>query len=506
MRSAEAVLQLHERLCYQRANPEDGVVLAEVESLLAGFAARTDLRRHRQRLADTGIVGTDIHYPFFWPTARWLAAHWPRQLSIDWEQIDDDRPLAAALPLLVSPVEATWLRLSKPSPRDALARLAGATTTDAVFLIRRVAAMAGNDSTREAFYDGIAPPLLLKADVDTPTRTTAYYPPTRIYFQNAQLERSRPDLGVEMKRPPRSVRNVSVRNGQRLIDLAREAMVTRGRDLDAFAYGDPRDVRLIDDGEGLAWAMIGFIAERRPTLRTSYGYLTLRNGVPIGYVQADVLWRCVDLAFNTFDTFRGHDSAAVLGRTMAMLRHQFDATSFTLEPYQLGEGNDEGIQSGAWWFYYKLGFRPRNRLIRSVVTTELERMERNPRHRSSATTLRKLARDYLYLDRPGARAPLWPRLAFLGAQIAGRENGSLIAASHQFPDAWSQATTNERAALAAWAPVIALLPGLDDWSPDERSGLIEVILAKAGHRDTDYLRLFEGHPRLGESLRRLTRA
>lgn len=124
--------------------------------------------------------------------------------------------------------------------------------------------------------------------------------------------------------------------------------------------------------------MIGFIAERRPTLRTSYGYLTLRNGVPIGYVQADVLWRCVDLAFNTFDTFRGHDSAAVLGRTMAMLRHQFDATSFTLEPYQLGEGNDEGIQSGAWWFYYKLGFRPRNRLIRSVVTTELERMERNP--------------------------------------------------------------------------------------------------------------------------------
>ncbi|MDQ3500090.1 MAG: hypothetical protein M3488_03790, partial [Actinomycetota bacterium] len=248
MRSAEAVLQLHERSCYQRANPEDGVVLAEVESLLAGFAARTDLRRHRQRLADTGIVGTDIHYPFFWPTARWLAARWPRQLSIDWAQIDDDRPLVAVLPLLVSPVETTWLRLSKPSPRDALARLAGATTTDAVFLVRRVAAMAGNDSTREAFYDGLAPPLLLKADVDTPTRTTAYYPPTRIYFQNAQLERSRPDLWVEMKRPPRSVRNVSVRNGQRLIDLAREAMVTRGRDLDAFAYGDPRDVRLIDDG------------------------------------------------------------------------------------------------------------------------------------------------------------------------------------------------------------------------------------------------------------------
>lgn len=74
-----------------------------------------------------------------------------------------------------------------------------------------------------------------------------------------------------------------------LIDLAREAMVTRGRDLDAFAYGDAGDVRLIDDGFGLTWAMIGLVPERRPTLRTAYGYLTLRNGVPIGYAVGHAL-------------------------------------------------------------------------------------------------------------------------------------------------------------------------------------------------------------------------
>ena len=47
---------------------------------------------------------------------------------------------------------------------------------------------------------------------------------------------------------------VTRRQGQRLIDLAREAMVTRSRDLDVFVNADPADVRLIEDGNGLWFA------------------------------------------------------------------------------------------------------------------------------------------------------------------------------------------------------------------------------------------------------------
>ncbi len=37
----------------------------------------------------------------------------------------------------------------------------------------------------------------------------------------------------------------------------------------------------------------------------------------------------------------------------------FNVDTFTVYPYQLGYGNDEGLKSGAWWFYQKLGFRAR---------------------------------------------------------------------------------------------------------------------------------------------------
>ena len=475
LRTAAQAMRLHEHCCFVVANPDNADVLEKAWTLLARFAHRPDLASQSDRLADSGIAGTDIHYRFFWPTAQWLAERWPERLHIDWDEVEDLAPLESALPIVVSPIEAAWLRVLKPSPKEALAQLARQ-STDATFFVRAVSAMPGDGFTREAFYDSISLPLILRSGPGGPSRTLARYPKAKVEFRTAPPSEVRPDVWSELQRPPRSTRAVSANEGGQLIDLAREAMVTRGRDLDTFAYGDPRDVRVIDDGGGLSWVMIGLLPERRPVLRTAYGFLTLRNGIPVGYVQSDALWRCVDLAFNVFETFRGRGAAVLLGRTMAMLGHVFDATSFTLEPYQLGQGNDEGIESGAWWFYYKLGFRPRNRQIRALVTTELERMKRRPSHRSSTSTLTTLATDYLYFDRPTDRAPRWPRVAALGARVA------------------------------TWTAIADLLPGFEHWSDEEKSDLDEVIRAKAGRRDTDYLQLFNRHPKLGEALWSLTDA
>ena len=95
---------------------------------------------------------------------------------------------------------------------------------------------------------------LLPARAGTPS---ALSPVGGACVREASPDRSRPDLLLELTRPPRSVRAVSTREGQRLIDLARGSMVTRERDLDNFAYGDARDVRIVDDGDGLQWAVIG---------------------------------------------------------------------------------------------------------------------------------------------------------------------------------------------------------------------------------------------------------
>ena len=84
----------------------------------------------------------------------------------------------------------------------------------------------------------------------------------------------------------------------------------------------------------------------------------LRNRVPVGYVQTDSLLAGTEVAFNVFPTFRGVEAGHLFSRVLATARHVLGARAFSIEPYQLGVGNDEAIESGAWWFYYMLGFRP----------------------------------------------------------------------------------------------------------------------------------------------------
>ena len=104
------------------------------------------------------------------------------------------------------------------------------------------------------------------------------------------------------------------------------------------------------------------------------------------------------MTFNIFESFRGGETAYTLCRTLAMVRHMFGAESFSFDQYQLGQGNDEAIVSGAWWFYYKLGFRPLAANARRLLRGELARMRADPGHRSGAATLRALAASPLLFD------------------------------------------------------------------------------------------------------------
>ena len=514
LRSARSVRRLHEVLCFLRAYPDDARLLAQVERMLARFAARADLKRAGAALADSGIAGTAIRYRFFWSTLRWLARRWPQRVAIDRSETEVADKIAAALPLLLTWAEAAALRQLDPPAFAALDRLRARGESDAAFIARRIAAMPGDGFTREAFHDAIEPAYELQPGPDTPARTHAKHAAAPMAFQREPLRRARPDLRAELLRPYRGMRLASAREGERLIGLARGAMVTRSRDLDAFAYGNPRDVRLVDDGAGLGFALIGVIAERRQLIQATSGYLILRNGVPIGYGEAFVIGRSATMTFNIFETFRGGEAAHTFARTLAMVRHAFGAHSFSFDQYQLGQGNDEAIDSGAWWFYYKLGFRPLAAPARRLLRAELARMRANPAHRSGAATLRALAESHMLFDFDPARTPWLPPLAEPGlrvsAGLAARARGDRERALAQCSGEAMQLTgvrslrgfsAGERLAWQRWSPVVVFaLPGVSRWSPAQRHALARVIRAKGGRDESEFLARFAAHPKLERAL------
>ena len=505
--------RLHEAACLLRAYPQSASDLAAARRVLSGFHHRPDVKQHAEALADSGIAGTPIHSRFFWPMARWLADRYPKLLTIDWTEGEFEGRLAAALPLLVTPAEAEALRRAELPAREAIEKVRAPRETDATFLVKRIEALPGGDAVREATHDALDICYRLVGSGNGPNRTRAFYDGAPFAFRAKPPARSRPDLATEILTPPRSVRALSTRDGARLVDLARAAMVTRSRDLDAFAYGDPHDVRMLDDGDGLAFALIGVVPERRLFLPAVYGALTLRNGVPIGYVQLDVLFGNAEVSYNTFETFRGGEAGFVFGRLLAAARHVFGVTSFSIEPYQLGRGNDEGILSGAWWFYARFGFRPRDPKVLRLARSELRKRARDPEYRSDRPTLLRLAGAHVFWSQDGkGRGIVTPTAAIgfaLTRRLAARAGADREAARSSCENRASKRlgvrsvsgfTAGERLFWRRWAPLLDALPGVERWTPAARRALVRIVRAKGQRRESEYVRLFDAHPRLATAV------
>jgi hypothetical protein len=512
------VLGLHEALCFLHAYPDDERVLETVRRMLAGFGRRSDVKRHAPELFNSGVAGTPTFFRFCWSTAQWLAREWPERLSIYWESFENQDRLDRLLALLVLPGESLALEEADLTTREWVDLLRGPDETDAVFLLRRMARMKGTDASRETAFDDLDVPFVLEAGPDAPSRTSSRYDPARVVFQTGPLDRKRPSLPEALANPPRSVRPVSRRAGRRLIDMTREAMVTRERDLYAFRNADPGDVRLVDCGGGLQFAAFGLRPERRLMLDSVYGYLTLKNGVPIGYVLSSTYFNSAEVAYNVFDTYRGAEAGHVFGRVIAMLHHLFHADAFTIDPYQLGHDNQEGLESGAWWFYYKLGFRPEDRDVQRLVRRELGRMRANPGYRSSVDTLQELSSVNMFWFSGRRRTDVRGMIPIenIGLHVSrylarrfgsDRESAARTCASEAARllgvRSFAGWTPGEREAWKRWSPLMLSLPGVRRWPAADRRSLVRVARAKGGHRESDYVLRLDRHGRLRRALLRM---
>ena len=518
--TAREVERLHEALCFLRAYPDDASVLERTETLLARFARRPDLARHRAALEDSGIAGTKTRFPFFAGTARWLAARWGKHLRVDWRRFEKGAALERLLPLVTLWAETPALDELDLGTRGWVKRLKGPQETDAAFLVRRLATLGKGTFEREWSWEGLEVPLVLTPGPGTPARTNACLQMSPVVFQTRPLDRGRPDVRRELARPPLSVTAVPRRDAERYLDLAKEAMVARARDLDAFQWGDPEDVRLVTYPDGLAFAAIGVVPERRLLLESVYGFLTLKNGVPIGYVLTSALFGSSEIAYNVFESFRGGESGLVYGKVLSMSRALFGSDAFTIFPYQLGGyGNPEALQSGAWWFYRKLGFAPRAPRAVALMREEERRMAADPKHRTSLPDLKVLASENLYwfggrkrsdafglVDLPNVGLRVVDMVAARFGSDRERAETILTAEAARLLGArtsgWASA---ERLAFRRWAPLVSILPGVARWTPAEKRTLAAVIRAKGGRRESDFVRLFDAHRKLRRAVASLAK-
>lgn len=514
-RDAAELARLHDAALFLRAYPQSPRVLAladEVLSRVPGLVARlADEGADLAPLDDpsvAGIAGVPVAIPFSHAAASWLARRDAAALRVDWDAEDLPDRLAAFLPRLI-PLLEEQARVDANVPFREYVDAARGARPDAAWLLERLAALPVPDSVRAELWEALSLQLSWRPRA-TDSRGLARVPSPAPFCSDAPLL-SRRDVSVaaELAAPPPAIR-LSRSDGSALLDAARAAMAVRYRELPAFSAGDPSAVFRFDVGRGVSIYVTGLAREARLPLRAAFGTLFARNGVLVGYGDLHAALGRADVSFNVFYAFRDGESAWLYARLLAVCRAVSPA-QLSVDPYQVGLGNEEAIASGAFWFYRKLGFRSAEPSLERIARREEALSAASPGRRTPPATLRRLAAAPLLLDVPG-ETPLLPdtfRLADLGRAAARR-----FAASRLSPEVYRARAADRasralglprldgpaREALLALAPALALLDDLASWPTADRRALADLLRAKAAPDELRCARLSSKHRRLAATL------
>ena len=333
--------------------------------------------------------------------------------------------------------------------------------------------------------------------------------------------RCRPRFPKRVIQEPIDIRLLSRREGARYVDLAMASLAVRHRETIHFNGANPGEIYLADAGEDVSIAVFGLLPDFRYPLECTMGFLIISNGVPVGYGGSSIVFRQVNSGINIFDEYRGSEAAFLWTQVMRVYHSLVGCTRFIANAYQFGEDNTEALKSGAFWFYYRLGFRPVLSSVRQLAAREADRIRRSRKYRSSTATLRQLASCDMHLLLPGSKASelfdeqwLSTSSMLATAALAAAECRTHEAAADQVAsqlagdlairnlDRWS---AEERRAFRRIAPLVsAAAPGT--WSSDERRALHELLRAKGGDRELAYARKLFAHSRFRRSLIRACRS
>ena len=421
---AESLIRFHEALLFFRAYPPNGEVLFLTDFLLRFIPKKiAQLRRAGADLTPfedpevAGIAGTAFSAGFTYEITRWLAEHHPRAVEIDWDGYD-----AALLgPLLprLHPfadedllVEANipymdWFRAAKAK---------GSAGSDLRWLLSKI------DSAELFAQAKLFVRWQLGEGPDT--RTNGRLPWRRKpFFHDAPLIR-RADVSIarELESPALPVEKLSRRDGEKILDFARETSAMRYRELHGFTFGDPAHVVRADFGRGVEVYVCGVPPKHRLPLRAYHAGMFFKNSVPIGYIECLTLFEHMEVGFNLYYTFREGETAWLYARLLRLFHQLLGATCFAVDPYQIGHHNDEAIESGAFWFYRKLGFRPANPKVARLLQAEESKIRADPGHRTPARTLERLAEGWMIYEASGVRQGDWDRFETRRAAMALKQS------------------------------------------------------------------------------------
>jgi hypothetical protein len=513
---ADSLVRLHELLLFVRAHPHNFSVLRGAESALKSFPSR--IRKLLEQEVDlsalehpklSGIAGMSVTDSFSFPIVNWLTHRSAEQLSFYWEWFEDEARIGETWPRFMPLLEEDLVEANIPF-REWL-RSARGRRSEVWWLVEQFNQLELPDKQRAEIFNSQT--LYVQWHYSyRDSRTGLRGPVSNLFLHDGPfISRKEVELKKELTKPSYDLERLTAADGQKSIELARLASTVRYRELYGFTHGDPKSVVRVVLGRGVVLDVITLPPQKRLPLRASHSVMIYKNGVPIGYFEGLSLFERMESGFNLYYTFREGETAWLYAQILRVMRQLTGVSAFSLDPYQIGFENEEGIQSGAFWFYRKLGFRSSNREIQKLTENEETKIAKRKDYRTSTATLRRLAQAPMIFELDETRKGDWDRFRVrnigLGVQrLMAKDFGGVATKVRQHAirtlarALGIDARLQRSETFADFAVALLVVRDLKQWSVEEKDLLGRIIKAKCSASEASYLRLMQQHDRLRETL------
>lgn len=334
-------------------------------------------------LYNSGVTGSKVCAAFGFEIVKWLRLKYNENVSLDSIEAEDSRILyilSVAMPKVESEIlqdaNATWKDWFKKSANNQDDLL---DTLTAVFEQTDV-----RPEVKDELWNDLGINVVVNLDAHCALPENLFEP----FYHNSLIKKISYADGidahpVEVKLSPADAANI--------IECGRMILVRHIREIDPVTFTDINLVSYYHLSRGISIALMGMIPDRRHPIDSYMGYVVFKNGLPVAYAGSWVLFDSARIGLNIFPAYRGGESQYIFKQILHLHQKVYRLKRFSVDPYQIGKENSDGIKSGAFWVYYHMGFRPIISEQKQIAEAEAVKIQSQKGYRSPSSVLKKLA-------------------------------------------------------------------------------------------------------------------
>jgi hypothetical protein len=383
LKSKRALQSWYDILLFLLAYPDNPSVYRASSQALQQLQLYIRSHEHlKDRLFNSGVTNTNLCAAFGFEIVKWLRKNHPNDIWLSSFEADSGQ-IQSILSVVMPKVESEILQ---DANSDWKSWLKG-TIKKGEDILDRLIAIFDETDIRPEVKDELWNAIGINVEINFPTHLSLPQSLVTPYYHSSLIRKTRTRTS-DLKFKKISLTELEA---QQIIECGRMILVRHLREIDPISFTAPPLVSYYLLPRGLTIALTGMVPERRHPIDSYIGYVVFKNGLPVAYAGSWILLDSGRIGLNVFPSYRGGESQYIFEQVLKLHQKVYRLRRFSVDPYQLGKHNDDGIRSGAFWVYYHAGFRPLRNDQRQLADAEAFQIKSAKNYRTPPSVLKKLA-------------------------------------------------------------------------------------------------------------------